>query len=80
LPTTIDEAPLLYDRRRAASALSISIRSLDTLLAQGCFQTRRIGRKVLITQGSLRQFARGDHFGPLSGAKKASTTNTAEAA
>jgi hypothetical protein len=47
--------------------LSISIRSLDYLLAAKTFQTRRIGKKVLITHDSLIRFSRADHFGPVSG-------------
>lgn len=53
---------LLYDRRSAAAALSISIRSLDYLLARGEFRTRRIGKKVLIPRAELTRFAAADHF------------------
>jgi len=57
---------LLYDRRSAATALCISIRSLDYLLARDEFETRKIGRKVLITAGSLKRFAAGNHFGAIN--------------
>jgi len=40
---------LLYDRKEAARQLSISVRSLDYLIAAGKFETRRIGKKVLVT-------------------------------
>jgi hypothetical protein len=53
---------LLYDRREAARQLSISIRSLDYLIAAGEFETRRIGKKVLITHRSLVRFAQGNHY------------------
>lgn len=53
---------LLYDRKTAARLLSISIRSLDYLLAQRTFDTRRIGKKVLITHDSLIRFSRANHY------------------
>lgn len=53
---------LLYGRREAAQALSISIRRVDYGLACGEFETRRVGRRVLITARSLKQWARSDHF------------------
>jgi hypothetical protein len=60
---------LLYDRREAARQLSISVRSLDYLLAGKAFQTRRIGKKVLIPHAELVRFARADHYGPIPGIK-----------
>jgi hypothetical protein len=56
---------LLYSRKDAAQALSISIRSLDYLIERGDFSTKRIGKKVLIPAAELRRFARGDHPKPL---------------
>lgn len=56
----------LYDRKSAAAALSISVRSLDYLLANKALRTRRIGRKVLIPAGELRRFAQADHFSPVA--------------
>lgn len=56
------ETRLLYDRKNAAKALSISIRSLDYFLANGAFQTRKIGKKRLIPHSELVRFARSDHF------------------
>lgn len=53
---------LLYDRRSAAAALSISIRSLDYYIARGELRTIRIGRKVLIPASELKQFARTNHY------------------
>ena len=53
---------LLYDRRSAAAALSVSVRTIDNFLAQGEFKIRRIGRRVLIPRAELLRFARGDHF------------------
>jgi excisionase family DNA binding protein len=52
---------LLYSRKDAAQALSISIRSVDYLIERGELPTKRIGKKVLIPAVDLRRFARGDH-------------------
>jgi len=54
---------ILYDRKNAALMLSISIRSLDYLIAGKLLTTRRIGKKVLIPHGELVRFSRADHFG-----------------
>jgi hypothetical protein len=56
---------LLYDRKSAAYALSISVRSVDYLLSQRAFRTRKIGKKVLIPASELKRFAAADHFGPI---------------
>lgn len=53
---------LLYDRKEAARQLSISVRSLDYLIAGKQLETRRIGRKVLVTHASLVRYASGNHF------------------
>jgi hypothetical protein len=60
---------LLYSRKEAARQLSISIRSLDYLIAAKAFQTRRLGKKILIPHAELVRFARGSHFGPISSDK-----------
>jgi hypothetical protein len=62
---------LLYSRRRAADALSISVRSLDYLIKRRKLTTQRIGRKVMIPHGELVRFARGDHPEPMTGEGKA---------
>ena len=56
---------LLYSRKDAATALGISVRSLDYLISEGKLHTRRIGRKQLIPVGDLRRFARSDHPEPI---------------
>jgi hypothetical protein len=56
------ESRLLYDRKEAARQLSISVRSLDYIIAAKVLDTRRIGRKVLVTRGSLMRYASGNHF------------------
>jgi excisionase family DNA binding protein len=50
---------LLYDRKSAAQLLSISIRSLDYLVANRKIPTRRIGSRVLIHNNDLTRFAQG---------------------
>lgn len=49
-------------RKEAARQLSISVRSLDYIIAAKQPDTRHIGRKVLITHASLVQYAKGNHF------------------
>lgn len=56
------ETRLLYDRKTAALMLSISVRSLDYIIAAKGLDTRRIGRKVLVTHSSLVRYASGNHF------------------
>jgi len=58
---------LLYDRKSAALQLSISVRSLDYLIARQALSTRRIASKVLIPHSELVRFARGQHTGPICG-------------
>ena len=53
---------LLYDRKSAARMLSISVRSLDYLIAGRELETRRIGKKVLIPYGSLSRFSQANHY------------------
>ena len=69
---------LLYDRRSAAFALSVSVRTVDYGLANGEFETRRIGRKVLITAASLKKFAASNHFGPVSKTRNEEENNGKE--
>ena len=52
---------LLYDRKAAAQQLSISVATLDRLVANKCLTARRIGGRVLIPIGELKRFARADH-------------------
>jgi hypothetical protein len=52
----------LYSRKEAAYALGISVRSLDYLIAGKQLDTRRIGKKVLVTRASLATFASANHY------------------
>jgi hypothetical protein len=56
LPTKI-----LYDRKSAAYALSISVRSLDYLIANKRLNTLKLGSKVMIGHGELVKFSRQNH-------------------
>ncbi len=52
---------LLYSRRDAAEALSLSVRSVDYLITTRRLPMRRIGGKILIPAHAVRRFAREDH-------------------
>lgn len=54
---------LLYSRRDAAEALSLSIRSIDYLITTSRLAARRVGGKILIPASAIRRFAREDHPG-----------------
>jgi hypothetical protein len=56
-PPQTDLSPrMLYDRKGAARQLSISVRSLDYLIARKKLATRRNGKKVMIPHGELVRF------------------------
>jgi excisionase family DNA binding protein len=54
-------AKLLVGRGEAAEILSISVRSVDYLLANRQLTFRRIGSRILIPVTDLQKFARMDH-------------------
>jgi hypothetical protein len=58
-PLTIQK--LLYDRKSAAFALSISIRSLDYLISLKKINTIRLGSKIMIGHSELVKFSRANH-------------------
>lgn len=60
---------LLLTRKESALALSVSLRTIDTLLACGELTARRIGRRRLIPRTELERFARRDHETSLKGKK-----------
>jgi hypothetical protein len=64
---------LLYPREDAAYILGISKRNLDYRLANKEFETRRIGKRILITHASLVKFSQANHFDslPVEQSKKA---------
>jgi hypothetical protein len=64
-PAVTGVEKMLYDRKSAAYALSVSVRTVDYALAKREFETRKIGRKTLITAASLKRYAASNHFGPV---------------
>lgn len=59
--TVPPDAKLLVGREEAAVRLSLSVRSVDYLLADRQLKFRRIGGRVLIPISELERFARMDH-------------------
>lgn len=55
------DAKLLVSRREAAGIVSLSLRSIDGLLANKQLPFRKIGNRTLIPLAALRSFARMDH-------------------
>ena len=51
---------LLLSKKQAASALGISIRSVEYMLANGRLEGRRLGRRRLVTRRSVERLARAD--------------------
>lgn len=53
---------LLYSKKDAAFALSLSVRSIEHLLATKRIEFRRFGAKVLIPATEIRKFAKGNDY------------------
>lgn len=51
---------ILYSRREAAQQLSISLSTLEQLIAQGELQVRRLGKRILIPRKELERLANHD--------------------
>jgi len=55
---------LAFNRREAADALRVSLRTLDYLLAEGKLQGSRIGRRIVIPRAEVeRLLLQGARFG-----------------
>jgi excisionase family DNA binding protein len=52
---------VLLSKKEAAQALSISLRSLEYLIARKELSTRRVGKRVLVPMAVLHKFAQHDH-------------------
>jgi len=57
---------LLVSRREAAWRLSISLRALDYLIANGSIPRQKIGSRMLIPAQALVKFASSTHPGHLA--------------
>jgi hypothetical protein len=53
---------ILYDRKSAAYAISVSQRALDYLVANKQLTTIRLGAKVMIAHSELIRFSRSNHL------------------
>lgn len=53
--------PLLYDKRSAAALLSLSVRTIDNLIARKELKRLRIGGRVMIPAHELNRFVMQDH-------------------
>jgi hypothetical protein len=62
----VEEHRLLYDRKSAARQISLSVRSVDYLIANKRLGTRRVGKRIMIPHCELVRFARTDHFEPIT--------------
>lgn len=56
----MEQQPILLNRRAAAAAIGISVRSLDYLISSGKLRTRRMGKRILIPRTELERLARAD--------------------
>lgn len=65
----VEEPRLLYDRKSAARQISLSVRSVDYLIANKRLATRRVGKRIMIPHCELVRFARTDHFEPITTSK-----------
>jgi excisionase family DNA binding protein len=52
---------LMYSKSEAAELLSLSVRTVEYLIANKELTARRIGKRVLVGYQSLLQFIRRDH-------------------
>ena len=54
-------AKLLLSKRECAAALSVSVRTIENLIARKELATRHIGSRTLIPTAALEAFVRRDH-------------------
>jgi excisionase family DNA binding protein len=67
IPYEEKSTKLLITKREAASALSVSIRTIENFIHRKELSVRRIGRRTLIPLAALEAFARRDHASPVNG-------------
>jgi len=56
-----------YSRKEAAWQLDISVRSVDYLIARKLLDTRKDGKRIFITPGSLARYAATNHYEAFAG-------------
>ena len=52
---------IFFSKKSAAEMLSISVRTLENLIAAKQLRAKRIGSRVVISSQVLEEFARRDH-------------------
>lgn len=52
---------ILYSRKQAAQALSLSVGSIDHLIERDALQHQQIGTRILIHENELLRFAASTH-------------------
>jgi excisionase family DNA binding protein len=52
-----ENGKILYSRVEAAKKLSLSLRTVGTLISKGSIRVRRVGGRVLISHRELERFA-----------------------
>jgi excisionase family DNA binding protein len=53
---------LMYSKKEAAEMLSLSVRTIENLIAVKELNAKRVNKRVLIPLVSLIQFAKHDHY------------------
>jgi len=61
---------ILVSKKEAARVLSVSLRTIDNLIAAKELAVRRLGRRCLIPRTALEAFARRDHSTTATAAQK----------
>ena len=57
----LSQPKLMYGKAQAAEMLSLSVRTLDYLIANKKLLVKRVGKRVLISYQTLVQFSKQDH-------------------
>lgn len=56
-PASVDDSKLLFSRKQTAETLSVSLRTVDYLIARGQLSVTRVGKRVLVSRKALEHFA-----------------------
>jgi len=63
-PLKLKNTRLLISKSESASALGVSIRTIENFIRRKELSARKIGRRTLIPLSALEAFARRDHDSP----------------